>query len=228
MANLMRITAAFAPPKINKHTKKVKNQINKYHGLCTTTDPRKLRALMDAADEPDSVNTTFKQITGGDGNEALDDSDADVPPPFAPVAALPPPCINSDVETMRKAALQVLRATPHTLVEMKETATLEIINPQTGLPETITCHFDNCSHSSGKQRAYIACRDTGHKLCFHYRTVDNFPSLKHAAAHNFAWSLAVNHPDWGFNGQRMSKQDHLRFNPKQEFVDKALAELRMG
>ena len=40
---------------------------------------------MDAADEPDSNNTTFKQITGGDGNEALDDSDADVPPPVAPV-----------------------------------------------------------------------------------------------------------------------------------------------
>ena len=47
--------------------------------------------------------------------------------------------------------------------------------------QTHTVHFDNASHSSGKQRAYVTCR-SGHCACFKYRIVEKFLSCEHATA----------------------------------------------
>eukprot|EP00969_Alexandrium_andersonii_P307623 13598056-Alexandrium_andersonii.AAC.1 len=51
-----------------------------------------------------------------------------------------------------------------------------------GLPGGEAVHFDNASHSNGRQRAFIACGCPAHSACFKYTTVDLHPSPAHAAA----------------------------------------------
>ena len=48
--------------------------------------------------------------------------------------------------------------------------------------------FDNCSHSSGKQRVYIACPHDTHHACFKYSQVDLHASERHAVAWLCAWA----------------------------------------
>ena len=50
--------------------------------------------------------------------------------------------------------------------------------------------FDNWSHSSGKRRAYVRCRNEDHHVerwCGRYRTIDGFSCVRECAAHLHAW-----------------------------------------
>ena len=64
----------------------------------------------------------------------------------------------------------------------------------------IVVKFDNWSHSSGKRRAYVVCKNTDHEIiiaaedgtlktrgCFKYRTLDGFSSIKTCCAYLHAW-----------------------------------------
>ncbi len=76
-----------------------------------------------------------------------------------------------------------------------------------------TAHFDNCSHSSGRQRCYIACKVRHHSACFRYATLDQFPNSEHAIAWLIAWKVkAIEAPD------TFTKADHKKHQPTEADV----------
>lgn len=82
-------------------------------------------------------------------------------------------------------------------------------------------HFDNYSHSSGYQRAFVGCALHGaNGRCRRYQYVRNFPSRRHCAAWLFAWAM---------DGHRFKDpadfSKHIEWNPDDEDVAVVLSEL---
>ena len=88
----------------------------------------------------------------------------------------------------------------------------EHANVQCG-DRSVKVHFDNYTHSSGKQRAYVRCcarGDTAHPRCFYYGVVEQWPNKRIAAA----WLAA-----WASTETEMTKSEHMKFTPSQAAVD---------
>lgn len=114
----------------------------------------------------------------------------------------------ADMEHMHKSALAVLRAIPSALVDMRAAMQAEIMG------HTYRVHFDNCSHASGKQRAYIGCRHEGHSACFRYSIVERHPTMRRAAAVLISWAAhAADKP------KSFTKEQHKRYQPEEVDVD---------
>ena len=139
-------------------------------------DLMSLAALLDGLDVQAILqlkDSDFKVLMS---DEALAIQDAD---PVCNVPALEDeaPDLMSDDETLIDAAfihrvgLAVVAPRPRSSVDISQTKTITFLHGR-----TVAVHFDNCSHSSGKQRCYIACPCSGpaghHHECFKYSQVD--------------------------------------------------------
>ena len=109
-----------------------------------------------------------------------------------------------DITNVHRVAMQVLRSIPAEMVNISTT-----IRVKTGPDSFIKVHFDKCSHASGKQRAYVACPAPHHAACFRYGVVEQWPTLRLAAATLAAWALGAEG-----RGREFSKEDHKKFNPE--------------
>ncbi len=78
-------------------------------------------------------------------------------------------------------------------------------------------YFDNCTHSSGRRRAFICCRAPGRGRCDKYYFLDKFAGQPHAAAYLFAWLSGA--------AEAEDHQHHLRFVPSLLQVAAHAAEL---
>ena len=63
--------------------------------------------------------------------------------------------------------------------------------------ESVSVYFDTCSSRSGRQRAFVNCRNRDHDVglaggCRLYRYIDTFDSDSHCAAFLVAWALSSN------------------------------------
>ncbi len=88
--------------------------------------------------------------------------------------------------------------------------------PRLGYP-TVDVHLDMCSHASGHQRAYVACKHPGHVACFKYRQLGTFPSTAACFAWLYCWALLA--------PQCVSKEEHKWAFPLESDVAETLAEL---
>ena len=172
-------------------------------------DAKELLALLEGAPNPKMLSDQlFAQLLPA--VEAVGNmQDADGLPQNLP-AMLDMPrdaaAVQEDVARVHRMAAQVLRAIPADMIDFRSTMACS----DGGFP--VQAHFDNCSHSTGKQRGYVACPVAWHSACFKYTIVDKFESHKHAAAWLTAWARhAVSQtPDI------FSKTDHGKFNPADE------------
>ena len=73
-------------------------------------------------------------------------------------------------------------------------------------------NFDNCSHQSGRRRAFLYCK--AHDNCRAYVFVDDFSTRERAAAYLFAWGNQ--HSDYP---RRDQAQEHIMAKPDEFFVD---------
>ena len=74
-------------------------------------------------------------------------------------------------------------------------------------------HFDRWVHSSGRQRAFIACKKHNGD-CRRYQFVDNFPSRNHCCAWLMEWAIAADlFPD------PEDRESHLQYEGDEEVVD---------
>ena len=82
----------------------------------------------------------------------------------------------------------------------------------TGGLSRIDVHLDNCSHSSGKHRAYVAGPVKWHSACYKYSIVERFESLAHVSAWLTAWAryAATRSP------ADFSKEQHKAYVPSEE------------
>ena len=107
-----------------------------------------------------------------------------------------------DIDRVHRMAAQVLRAVPASMVDLRSTMRCADGNLR------VNVHFDNFSHSSGKQRAYVACPVRSHTACFKYSIVERFESPAHVAAWLTAWARhAARQPE------SFTKEDHKGYEP---------------
>ena len=87
----------------------------------------------------------------------------------------------------------------------------------------VSVHFDNCSHPSGKQRAFIGCPRQDHNHCYRWKNVELCPTTDRIIAELTAWAqLGVQ------NGAEYSKDDHIRDFPLESNVVACEARLTVG
>ena len=98
---------------------------------------------------------------------------------------------------------------------------------QTYRMRDVAISLDNCSHRSGKQRAYVSCPrarncPTPHYGCYRYITIDEHRSVGNCVARLALWAEECNgKPDtW-------SKADHLGFQPSEAAVAAAVAAVEL-
>lgn len=113
-----------------------------------------------------------------------------------------------DAQRVHRIAASVLRGLPAEFVDIRSCMVATSAN------RTLRVNFDNCSHSSGKQRAYIACPAPHHSACFKYSVVERFESNEDCAAWLMAWAdHARSQPAAEFN-----KRAHMSFVPDAQAV----------
>ena len=103
---------------------------------------------------------------------------------------------------MRKIALSVLRS-----VDLDVSFRQSVTDLENG--QTYIVRFDNGTHFSGKQRAYIACC-SGHHASYKYRIIEKFQSPQHATAWMVAWTTTVP------NGY--TQKMHEQYEPNEDIV----------
>ena len=190
-----------------------------YHGMTESyyklllrmkgsADARALLALLDKAKDvkqlPDRDFAELLPAAEADTWRDKDEGDDGVPEPLPALLDLPKkPTEELDIAKAHRMAVQVLRAVPARMVDFRSSWCCD----DGGLK--IQIHFDNCSHSSGKQRAYVACPAKWHRACFKYSIVENFASDTHVAAWLTAWArhAAEQTPE------TFSKEQHKGFAP---------------
>ena len=55
----------------------------------------------------------------------------------------------------------------------------------------VRIYYDNCSHQSGKQRAWAVCPDRTHARCFRYRFIESFASPTACEQFLTAWAYSA-------------------------------------
>ena len=110
---------------------------------------------------------------------------------------------HEDIKRAHRIALQVLKGIPADMVDIR----CRWVSRKAGMDE-VRVNFDNCSHSSGRQRAYVACPNKRHVACFRYTTVDLHTSPAHAAAYLLCWAEHARGKPALF-----SKQSHKDYEP---------------
>ena len=184
-----------------------------YHrALCTLTDLAQLKKVLALADNAKPADKEFKALL----DDADDDAEAEEEGYEAGHAlALPAPAAtmgaDMDAQSMLLAAAQVVRALAPGSADFTKHPQCEVDG------HTVSVHFDNFSHSSGKQRAYVKCLCKAHVRCFHYGVLDQWPDERTAVAWLAAWAVyPTTEP-----GKGIDRWDHRRFVPS----DARLAEL---
>lgn len=177
-----------------------------YRVLLNLKDARQVDALQDLLDgSPDikalreaefssllsSVPETASAADGGDDNQ--DD---------APLALEWGPANPADLERAHRIASAVLRGLPSASVDLRQCFAAGAQGRR------IKVHFDNCSHSSGKQRAYVACPSPHHKACFKYSLVEKFETAESGVAWLAAWAEHARDQPAAF-----TKAAHMRLQP---------------
>ena len=167
--------------------------------LSSRSDMLKLQGILDVTANVLTIkDNEFAVLLHGTGDEG------DEPPVSEDLPALldmPRPS-DEDMRSLHRNAVAVLRGLPHHLVDMRTSYSAERDGHR------IIVHFDNCSHSSGKQRCYVSCTHRLHQACFKYSIVDRFRSPQEAAAWLVLWAAHARHQPDSF-----TKDDHKRFAP---------------
>jgi hypothetical protein len=184
--------------------------------LTSGKDLAKLDALMaTAADVKALPDKDFAALLPEQGEEEpcgveVQDEDA----VLAPLLDRPLQLQNTgaDMNTLHSNASAVLRGLPRESIDLRSSMTADVHDHR------LVVHFDNFSHSSGKQRCYIACPSPFHKACFKYAVVDKFPSKELASAWLMLWADHARRQPRDF-----TKKDHERHVPGQEAVEELAA-----
>lgn len=150
-------------------------ELNDLRGFCSRSDIGRLRnEHFKALSEGKDVPILFDDA-GGVGDEGLD------LPPALEDGACDTQAAGGDLELEQSFEPLALAAEP-----------IDVIGALTR-PVTldgVVVRFDGWSHSSGHQRAYVACANPQHEACFRYRQVRSFQSRPELVAYMFAWSHA--------------------------------------
>ena len=175
-------------------------------GMKSAADAKALHALMDKHGDPSAIrNEKFLELLEGEDTSSSDGEVDEVIPRDLPMLLdIAPPALEdptaADIKHVHKVISQVLRAVPAAMVDIRSRWACRGIGHQV--------HFDNASHSSGRQRAYITCPVAWHAACFRYTTVDLWESPAHAAAFLCCWAdHATKQP------RTWTKDNHTDFHP---------------
>jgi hypothetical protein len=129
----------------------------------------KLESMLSSASNiaslPDKSFAALLQL-GDDEEGKQPEAEADQPeppepPPLAPLLPGLPPELSDQLLLHRNIAA-VLRGIPASSVDLRSAASATVDGRE------LSVHFDNMSHSSGKQRCYIRCPSPHHRACFKY------------------------------------------------------------
>ena len=178
-----------------------KTQLDKFLDILEATDDARAAADADFA----SIVTSFSAALGDEdegeaqlGLEVV--AAADMPRSFA-----------EDLRAVHRIAASVLRGIRHEMVDIRSVMAV------TAGGRKHLIRFDNCSHSTGKQRAYISCPCQHHRACFKFSIVEKHASPAHAAAWPGAWAAQALHQPAGF-----TKEAHKRFLPPAALVEELM------
>ena len=146
----------------------------------------KLQQLQDDAVAPKAITDApeFTQLLAAIKEVESDDETkaegAQFPDPSE--LALPAPAA-ADVADLHKKAVVVLAGASGVVADVSSSWTAVVDGQQ------VRVHFDNCTHSSGHQRAYVACPlgRTTHPACFKYTQVNKHAGDEHAVAWLACW-----------------------------------------
>ena len=114
-----------------------------------------------------------------------------------------------DMARVHRMAAQVMRNIPAAIVDLRGSLHCD----DDGL--RIVVHLDNCSHASGKQRAYATCPVKSHVACFRYTFVHLFDSVQHAGAWLTSWGRHAADQD----PKVYTKENHKAHQPDESWRD---------
>jgi len=184
--------------------------------LTSGKDLAKLDALMAAAADVKALpDKAFAALLPEQGEEEpcsveVQDEDAIL----APLLDRPLQLQNTgaDMSTLHSNVFAVLRGLPRESIDLRSAMAADVHGHR------LVVHFDNFSHSSGKQRCYISCPSPFHNACFKYAVVDKFPSKELASAWLMLWADHARRQPCDF-----TKKDHEGYVPGQEAVEELAA-----
>eukprot|EP00959_Pyramimonas_sp_CCMP1952_P469430 9494917-Pyramimonas_sp.AAC.1 len=175
-----------------------------YRALLTMTNHDefdKLMGLLESAPNPLAIKSSqFEELLDIE-DEPEDEFDGALP---LALPAIPPGEVpRGDVLLFNRMAVVAARgAFHHSVVDLRS----EWVGRFGG--KEFKIYFGNCSHSSGKQRAFIACRNRNHVACFKNRQLDMFPNARTCCAWLLAWAKA------GVSkGPEFTKEAHRFYEP---------------
>ena len=175
----------------------------------------KLQALLAGAENPCAIaDKSFVELLKESGHmDSLEDepvaSEQGGADPSEVVRALADrPSHLADLQFHHRNALAVLRGLPRGSVDLRSARA----SVRDG--KKLVVAFDNCTHSSGKQRCYIRCAGKHHHACFKYSVVDRFENASEAACWLMAWAEHARDMPPAF-----TKKDHEKFVPTTGQVD---------
>ena len=198
-----------------------------YRCLMSLSTAKQMLALTDILERTEDVRSLRDQefktlLSEEDGDSAVWDDGPDERDPTAfGVLALrdhpagPGKANDADIRRVHQIAQQVLKGIPAAMVDIRS-RWRSVDEDRLGV-----VHFDNCSHSSGKQRAYISCPLSHHKACFRYTTVELHESPGHAAAYLCSWANYARDKPVTF-----TKEKHKNHNPSDADVATLLSSMR--
>ena len=143
----------------------------------------------------------------------MEDADVEDDNEDAPLLALPAPpppksVAQKDAEHMQRLVTSMMRGIRHSSATMVYRTTIR--------NKEFAVHVDNCSHSSGKQRAYVACPVAHHAACFKYSIVERFPNVEKCACWLAAWARGAVDKD-----KKFTKEKHKTFQPLEFDIEAA-------
>ena len=184
-----------------------------YKGLVELTDSTQLAALIDISENTTSIEDMDAQI-----GSLLGGVDLHVGRARNSLLALEGPASVVEDSASRQLAhdMSVYVLTGSRSGHQSE-AKVVVITLESG--EQLHVHFDNASHASGNQRAYIKCPRSGkgHAACFRYTTVKQWRTQKKCVAYLGAWALhsMEQRRDW-------PKSSHKAYQPSEEHIQAVL------
>ena len=161
-------------------------------------DIGRLLVLMEAAPDLVSIrDAQFAELLSG-GCTLSDDQDAGGE--ASEMLAFPDrPARLEDLQSLHRTAASILRGIPHEMVDIRSSM------PAILSGKKVLVHLDNCSHVSGKQRAYVACRSPHHQACFKYTVVERFGTAAEAVAWLAEWVLHAEEQPAAFTKENRKK-----------------------